>query len=117
MIEGSPRAGETAAGQRLDALLDWRWRLPFVFQGQHQNALEASHVDEVETQRSGTRGIQSFRRVALGQPQQPLALAQLGPRKGCIQQALGELTDLRPKCHGLPAEASCAPQSAAAPLR
>jgi hypothetical protein len=37
-----------------------------VFQGQYQDALEATHVDQVEAERSGARGIQSFGRVALG---------------------------------------------------
>jgi len=41
-------------------------RLAFVFQGQYQNALEATHVDQVETQRSGTRGIEPLGRVTLG---------------------------------------------------
>ena len=66
MIEGTAWSGETAAGQRLNALLNWRCRLPFVFQGQHQNALEATHVDQVEAQRSRARGVQSFWRGAFG---------------------------------------------------
>src|SRR5712692_2343708 len=101
MVESTPRTGEAAAGQLLDALLRWRCRLAFVFQGQYQNALEATHVDQVEAERSGAGGIQPLGCVTLGQAQQPLTLAQLGPRKGCIQQALGELTDLRAKCLGL----------------
>jgi hypothetical protein len=40
--------------------------LTFVFQGQHQNAFEATHVDQVEAERAGTRGIQALGRVALG---------------------------------------------------
>ena len=66
MIEGGSRSGETAAGQRLDALLGWRCRLPFVFQGKYQNALETAHVDQVEAQRAGTRGLQSLGCVTLG---------------------------------------------------
>ena len=66
MIEGTARSGETTAGQLLDALLRWRCRLAFVFQGQYQNALEATHVDQVETQRSGTRSIEPLGRVTLG---------------------------------------------------
>ena len=66
MIEGAARSGEAAARQRLDALLGWRCRLAFVFQGQHQNALEATHVDQVEAQCAGTRGVQALGRVAFG---------------------------------------------------
>ena len=66
MVESTPRTGEAAAGQLLDALLRWRCRLAFVFQGQYQNALEATHVDEVETQRSGKRSIEPLGRVTLG---------------------------------------------------
>jgi len=66
MIEGAARSGEPAAGQRVHALLDWWCWLPFVLQGEHQDALETTHVDQVEAQRSGTRGIQPFGRVALG---------------------------------------------------
>ena len=66
MVESTPRTGEAAAGQLLDALLRWRCRLAFVFQGQYQNALEATHVDQVETQRSGTRSIEPLGRVTLG---------------------------------------------------
>jgi hypothetical protein len=50
----------------LDALLSRRCELTFVFQGQHQYAFEATHVDQVEAERSGTRGIQPLRRVAFG---------------------------------------------------
>ncbi len=101
MVESTPRTGEAAAGQRLHALLGWRCRLTFVLQGQDQNALKATHVDQVEAECSGTRGLQALGSVALGQAQQALALAQLGPGEGCIQQAPGELTDLRAKCHSL----------------
>src|ERR1700694_2352496 len=101
MIERTARSGETAAGQRLDALLGWRCRLPFVFQGKYQNALEATHVHQVEAQGAGTRGVQALGRVAFGYPQQPLALPQLGPGEGRIQQALGELANVRTERHGL----------------
>ena len=105
MIEGTAGSGETGTGQRLHALVG-RWRrLAFVFQGQHQDALEATHVDQVEAKRSGTRGIQPLGRIAFGQAQQPLTLAQLGPREGCVQQALGELADMRAERHCLPDEA------------
>ena len=67
MVESTPRTGEAAGGQLLDALLRWRCRLAFVFQGQYQNALEATHIDQVEAERSGTRGIQPLRRVAFTQ--------------------------------------------------
>jgi hypothetical protein len=66
MIEGTAWSGEPAAGQRLHALLGRRYGLAFVFQGQHQNALEATHVDQVEAQRAGTRGVQALGRVAFG---------------------------------------------------
>ncbi len=66
MVESTPRTGEAAAGQLLDALLRWRCRLAFVFQGQYQNALEATYIDQVEAERSGARGLQSFGRVTLG---------------------------------------------------
>ncbi len=105
MVESTPRTGEAAAGQLLDALLRWRCRLAFVFQGQYQNALEAPHVDQVEAERSGAGGIQPLGCITLGQAQQALALPHLGPRERRIQQALGELTDLRAKCHGLADEA------------
>src|SRR5262245_37833910 len=95
MIEGSARSGVAAAGQRLHALFRGRCRLGFVFEGERQDAFEATHVDQVEAQRSGTRGRQSLRGVALAEPQEALALAQLGPGEGCIQQAFGELADLR----------------------
>ena len=66
MVESTPRTGEAAGGQRLDALVRWRSWLPLVFQSQHQNALEATHVDQVEAQRSGACGIQPLGRIALG---------------------------------------------------
>ena len=101
MIEGCAWSGEAAAGQGVDALLSGRWRLPFVFQGQHQNALETADVDQIEAERSGARRFQAFGRVAFAQPQQPLALAQLGPREGRIQQAFGELANVRTERHRL----------------
>jgi hypothetical protein len=65
MIEGRARSGEAAAGQSVDALLGGRCRLTFVFQGQHENALETADVDQIEAQRSGARCLQAFGRVAL----------------------------------------------------
>ena len=66
MVESTPRTGEAAAGQLLDALLRWRCWLTFVLQGQDQNALEATHVHQVEAEGSGTRGLQALGRVAFG---------------------------------------------------
>ena len=66
MVESTPRTGEAAGGQLLDALLRWRCGLPFVFQGQYENALEATHVDQVEAERSGAGSIEPLGRVTLG---------------------------------------------------
>jgi hypothetical protein len=66
MIESSARPGEAAAGQWLHPLFGWWCRLTFVLEGQDQDALEAAHIDHVEAQRSGTRGVQALGRVALG---------------------------------------------------
>jgi len=66
MIEGRTGPGEAAARQRLHTLLSGRCGLTFVFQGQHQNALETAHIDQVEAEGSSARGVQSLGRVALG---------------------------------------------------
>jgi hypothetical protein len=47
-------------------VLGGRNGLAFVFQGQHQNTLEATHVHQVEGQGAGTRGVQALGRVAFG---------------------------------------------------
>jgi hypothetical protein len=64
MIEGCAGSSEAAAGQGVDALLSGRCRLAFVFQGEHENALETADVDQIEAERSGARRFQSFGRVA-----------------------------------------------------
>src|SRR5262249_47940589 len=105
MIEGAAGPGEPATGQRLYALLGRRCWLAFVFQSEDQNPLQSTHVDQLKTERSGAGGVQAFGRVALGQSYQALALAQLGPREGCIQQPLGKLADVRTEGPGLADEA------------
>lgn len=79
MIEGRARAREAPRWQRLNAVVERQGRLPLVLEGEHQDALQASHIDQVEAERPGARGLQTFGAVALRQPQQLLALAQLGP--------------------------------------
>jgi hypothetical protein len=66
MVECGARSCESTARQRLHALLSGRSGLTFVFQGQHQNALEAAHIDQVEAECAGARGLQALGRVALG---------------------------------------------------
>jgi len=67
-----------------------------MLQRQHQDALDASHFQQIEAERACTRGLQPFGGVAIGQAQQLLALAQLGPRKRSLQQPLGEAADVGP---------------------
>lgn len=75
--------------------------LAFVLQGQHQDAFEATHVDQVEAQSSRAGGIEPLGAVALGQAQQLLPLPQLGPGERCIEQPLGKLAHVGPQRHGL----------------
>jgi hypothetical protein len=66
VIEGATGPGEAARWQFLHALVGgWRW-LPFVLEGQHQNAFDAPHVDQVEAPRSGAGRVESLGRVAFG---------------------------------------------------
>ena len=41
----------------------------FLFQGLHQDALDAAHIDEVHVQGAATGGVQTLCRVALTQAQ------------------------------------------------
>jgi hypothetical protein len=81
MIERGTWSGEASSGQWLDALLGWwRW-LTFVLQREHQDALDATDVEQIEPKRACAGDIQAFRRVAVGQAQQLVTLAQLGTRE------------------------------------
>jgi hypothetical protein len=53
-------------GIYLDALFGWCGWPSFVFEGQHQDALQRSYIDQVEAERSSTGGLQAFGRVAFG---------------------------------------------------
>ena len=87
MIESGTGSGESSGGQWLDALIGcWRW-LTFMLQRQHQDAFDAPHLQQIEAERARTCGIQPLRRVAVGQAQQLLALAQLGPGEGSLPGA------------------------------
>lgn len=69
MVEGSTRSREATRWQWVDALLRWWCWLTFVLQCQHQDAFESAHVDQLEAECPGARGIETLRGVALRQPQ------------------------------------------------
>ena len=94
MIEGAAWPGESSVRQGLDALVGWRRRLALVFESQQQNALQATDVDQVEAERSCASGVQALCGIAIGESQQFLALAELGPRKRSLKQSLGELANV-----------------------
>ena len=55
----------------------------------YQDAFDPAHVDEVHVQGPAAGGVQTLRRVALSQADQLVALSDLGPWKGTVEQPLG----------------------------
>lgn len=101
MVESRTWSCKACGRQWLDALLGWwRW-LTFVLQSQYQDAFDAPHLQQIEAEGACAGGIQSFRRIAVGQAQQLLALAQLRPGEGTFQQPLGKVANVRSQLHCL----------------
>ena len=79
-------AGEAACRQGRGML-----RSLLLFQGLHQDALDAAHVNEVHLQGLPAGGIQALGRVALSQANELVALPDSGPGQGAVEEAVGEL--------------------------
>jgi hypothetical protein len=102
MIERATRSGEPSGWQWFDTLLGWCSRLAFMLESQHQDAFDAPHLQQIEAEGTRAGGIEPLGCVAVGQAQQLLALAQLGPREGTLQQPFSEVADVGSQLHRLP---------------
>ena len=69
-------------------------------EGLDEDALEAAHVDEVDLERAAAGGVEAVRGVALGEAQQLVALPELRPGQGALEETLGV------GAHGLPSSAA-----------
>lgn len=65
-----------------------------ILQAMVNDAFETTNVDQIERQCPATRAIDPRRTVLLGQADQFLSLAQLGPREGSGEQLSGEASDV-----------------------
>src|SRR5205085_3686547 len=65
-------------------------RRRFLLQRQPQQPLDAANVEQLDRQGSLTRGVEAGYTVALGEPQQLLALAEPRPGEAAGQELLGE---------------------------
>ena len=86
MGERAARAGETAWWRRC---LRGFWK-GVLLQGLYQDALETAYIDEVYGQSSLTGSLQTECGVAFSQPQQLLALPELGPGEWPFQEPMGK---------------------------
>ena len=83
--EDSARAGEASCWQRRGMF----WGL-LLLQGLEQDAFHSAHVNEVHLQGPAAGGVQAFGGVALPQADELVALPDLGPGQGPVEEALGE---------------------------
>ena len=61
-----------------------------MFQGLEQDAFHSAHVNEVHLQGPAAGGVQAFGGVALPQADELVALPDLGPGQGSVEEALDE---------------------------
>ena len=84
--------GKDAAGTGEAARRHGQWQLGqgLLFQGLHQDALQAAHVDEVHGEGLAAGGVQALGGVALAQAQELVSLADLGLGHPALEETLGE---------------------------
>ena len=70
-----------------------------LFQGLHQDAFQAAHVDEIHCQGTTTGGVQTLRRVALAQMQQLVSLPDPSPGQGAVEETFGKFSHRRSQLH------------------
>ena len=99
MGEDGAGPGEASGGRG-----QWQLGRSLLVQGLHQDAFQAAHVDEVHVHRPPAGGVQARAGVALGQAQQLVPLAELGPRQGVSKETLGEFGHRRSQPGRLPLE-------------
>ena len=78
--------------------------LGFLVEGADEDALQAVDVDQVEKESPRTGGFQPDLSVPVGESQQLLGLAHLGPGQVPRKEPAGELTDVRTKIGSLAAK-------------
>lgn len=79
---------------QLDDLALGGGQFGIILQAMVNDAFEATNVDQIERQRPAASAIDPRRTVLLGQADQLLGLAQLGPREGAGEQLPGEASDV-----------------------
>ena len=91
--------GEDGAGTGEASLWDGQrdLRQGLLFQGLHQDAFQAADVDEVHLQSPTAGGVQALGGVALPQPEELVALANLGPGHLAFKKTLSEFGHRRPQ--------------------
>ncbi len=94
VIEGRAGAREAARRHHQQPLLEQRHRPLGRFQRQGQDSLQTTDVEQVERQGPRAGGVQTRGGVALGEAEQLLGLAELGPGQRSRQQPLGEDADV-----------------------
>lgn len=93
MIGEAARRTDELRGQ-LNNLVFGGTQFGVVIQAMVNDAFEATNVDQIERQRPAACTIDTHRTVLLGQADQFLGLAQLGPREGAGEQLPGETSDV-----------------------
>ena len=88
-----------------------------LLQGLHQDAFHPAHVDEVHLQGPAAGGVQTLRRVALAHADERVALPDLGPWQGTVEEPLGEVGHRRSLLGRAALDALGGPQGVGGQLR